>query len=173
MPEFDGIGEIRKYGKSFCHFVPRGGSNSKLDAKIPCKTWRWIFWWPTWPRCAKMKSCLSFCPGVWTWCSDTTTCSLFYMDSAMPGQTVIKFRSSSPGRFERYATCHTLPIVAKMGTLWAVIRHWVHSGHSNFKSKARFMCRIVRGFLWYPSWPYWMDGPENPVIMQHKSRFLT
>ena len=56
-----------------------------------------------------------------------------------PGQNIIKFRSSSPGRF-------------KMGTLWTIVRHCVQPGQSNLKSKARFtrnydhFCALTRVF---------------------------
>ena len=157
------VGDIKK----ILSFGNLRRSNPKLDASVLCQTsWR-VFWYPTRPYCAEVGPkwspvCL-LVPGfghngrvqpvhhlsIWT----------------EPGQNLLKFCSSSPGRFERYATCHNFPRVAKMGTLGTIIRHCVQLGQSRFTSKTELMCRIVWGLFWYPSWPYYIDVPKNPAIL--------
>ena len=53
-----------------------------------------------------------------------------------------------------------LTMWAKLGTLWAIIRHYVPHEIPNLSFDARFWCRIVRRFFWYRSCPCCGKGPE-------------
>ena len=78
-------------------------------------------------------------------------------------QNIINNCFGTPGQFERCATCDNFTILAKLGTLWTSIRHYVPRETSNHNLDARFLCRSVRGFFWYPSWPGCGNGPKKTI----------
>ena len=79
-------------------------------------------------------------------------------------QKILKFGFCTSGRFERYATCNNFTLLAKLGTLWTIIRHYGPRELPNHNLDVRFLCRIFRRFSWYPSWPICANGPKITTV---------